>query len=205
MVRRPGRTAQKTRSGYSTLKWRSSLGKMWKPPALSDFHTDISQIIPRGHTVAPPEKVHPCKKYTPPDPPEACRNRRLPNTDSHRKFLPEKRPCDFRCHTISGFTRFLVPRAISGATHPWRTLGLRVGCGDSPRRAAQISRGDSPRQASGDWLCEVMSGLSHRFRPARSHGLSARGLPPNGIEVLWSPVKRRVKTSEGEAGMAKRC
>ena len=33
----------------------------------------------------------------------------------------------------------------------------------------------------------------------------ARGLPPNGIEVLWSPVKRRVKTWEGEAGMVKRC
>jgi hypothetical protein len=33
----------------------------------------------------------------------------------------------------------------------------------------------------------------------------ARRLPPNGIEVLWSPVKRRVKTWEGEAGMAKRC
>ncbi len=32
----------------------------------------------------------------------------------------------------------------------------------------------------------------------------ARGLPPNGVEVLWSPVKRRVKTWEGEAGMAKR-
>ncbi len=34
---------------------------------------------------------------------------------------------------------------------------------------------------------------------------NAIGRQPNGIEVLWSPVKRRVKTWEGEAGMVKRC
>ena len=28
---------------------------------------------------------------------------------------------------------------------------------------------------------------------------------PNGVEVLWNPVKGREKTWEGEAGMTKRC
>jgi len=59
---------------------------------------------------------------------------------------------------------------------------------------------------------EPESGLVTGHRNARllqpgppAHPAAARRPNANGLEVLWNPVNRRVKTREGEAGMTKLC
>jgi hypothetical protein len=48
------------------------------------------------------------------------------------------------------------------------------------------------------------SAIQRAYRNDAHCAVAPPGRAANGIEVLWNPVKRRVKTWEGEAGMVKR-
>lgn len=77
---------------------------------------------------------------------------------------------------------------------------MNTGHGD--KQSVIAARGESPTvgfktaTARQPHASETLRGRLREAGEGRKH---------NGIEVLWNPPKRRVKTWDGEAGMAKRC
>jgi hypothetical protein len=82
-----------------------------------------------------------------------------------------------------------LSRSFALPAPPLAGKSTPLGCRPAAQGATQRT-GGSPRLRFAPKVRALASALAGPF---------ARGLPPGGIEVLWSPLKRRVKTWEGEA------